>query len=71
MVQTVIAPGFSSLKEPMTWSIHLNRRNSSAKRNDIIAGVAELVDKKHKACAAAAVLLSIQSALYIHTSEPV
>eukprot|EP01084_Bolivina_argentea_P009051 16950_1 len=48
LAKTVIDPGFSSLKEPMTWSIHLNRRNSSAKRNDIIAGVAELVDKKHK-----------------------
>ncbi len=71
MIQTVMEPRFSSLEEPMTWSIHLNRRNSSAKRNDIIAGVAELVDKKHKVCAAAAVLLSIQSVLYIHTTEPV
>ncbi len=48
ILQTVMEPAFSTLEEPTMWSIHLNRRNSGANRNDIIAGIAELAGKKHK-----------------------
>ncbi len=68
-LQTVMEPAFSPLEEPTTWSIHLNRRNSGANRNDIIDGVAELVGKKHKVCMCCSFSMRVRT--YIRTSEPV